>query len=109
MFCAPCHFSPYFPCSSQHAKRLFPLKVSAKDRIEWAYRPAAAAGEAGDDAAAEWTVLDKSAGSAAVDGIEKKVGFEGTADPSSGYYCLYNKGRLVKSDNDVQAMSKKLE
>lgn len=29
------------------------------------------------------------------EGVEKKIGFEGVADPSSGYYCLYKEGRMV--------------
>jgi hypothetical protein len=29
------------------------------------------------------------------EGVEKKIGFEGVADPSSGYYCVYKEGRMV--------------
>lgn len=32
---------------------------------------------------------------AAVKALERNIGFEGTADPASGYYCLYDGGRRV--------------
>lgn len=65
--------------SSQHARRLYPLKVSPKVSVEWGY----AAGE-GDS----WTTVDKSVLTDAPDGIEKKIGFEGKPDPSTGFYCV---------------------
>jgi hypothetical protein len=78
----------------QHAKRLYPLQVSPKDTLEWGYRN----GDGGGDESA-WAVADKSA----LDGIEatsnkgldRSIGFEGTPDPSTGFYCFYNEGRLV--------------
>ena len=28
------------------------------------------------------------------DGIEKHIGFEGTPDPATGFYCIYDGGKL---------------
>ena len=28
------------------------------------------------------------------DGIEKEIGFEGTPDPATGFYCIYDGGKL---------------
>ena len=28
------------------------------------------------------------------DGIEKDIGFEGTPDPATGFYCIYDGGKL---------------
>ena len=28
------------------------------------------------------------------DGIEKEIGFEGTPDPVTGFYCIYDGGKL---------------
>jgi hypothetical protein len=39
--------------------------------------------------------------------VDRSIGFEGTPDPPSGYYCFYDGGRLVKSDSQRGA-SKKL-
>jgi hypothetical protein len=70
---------------------LYPLQVSAKKTIEWAYSEA----EGG-----EWIHVDKSIldETALPDGIEKNIGFEGTPDPASGFYCVYD-GRKIM---DVQ-------
>lgn len=27
-------------------------------------------------------------------GIEKEIGFEGTPDPATGFYCIYDGGKL---------------
>ena len=45
----------------------------------------------------------------ALKGIEKRMGFEGTADPNTGYYCFYNEGKLVNSDKEIKAPSRKLK
>jgi len=75
--------------------------VSAKDRLEWGYRKAPS-GDA-DSAEDNWNVVDvKSVDSNDVQrvGIEK-IGFEGTPDPNSGYYCVYDEGRLSNTDKGV--------
>ena len=28
------------------------------------------------------------------DGMEKEIGFEGTPDPATGFYCIYDGGKL---------------
>jgi len=61
--------------------------VSTKDKVEWAYW------EGGEDDGS-WTVVDKSVVDGAPDGIEKQIGFEGRPDPSSGFYCVFDGGRL---------------
>ena len=75
------------------------MKISQKSRIEWGYRT-------GDDG--EWIVVDKKILEEAPvpDGIEKRIGFEGTPDPNSGFCCYYNEGRLVNADKDVTQPSK---
>jgi hypothetical protein len=76
---------------AEHARRLYPLKILPKDTIEWGY----AASEEDET----MKVVDKSAIEMVNDGIEKKIGFQGKADPATGYYCHYENGRLVdKSD-----------
>lgn len=79
---------------------MYPLQVSPKDTLEWGYRKV-------DDDSAVWSVADKSALDG-VDpkGLDRRIGFEGTADPSTGYYCFYNEGRLVNgaaTDGDLPA------
>jgi len=89
---------------SEHARRLFPLQVSIKDKIEWAYRKS-------DEE--EWVIVDKSVleSKDIPEGVEKMIGFEGNPDPASGYYCVYNEGRLVTSESDMnmERTSKKLQ
>ena len=41
------------------------------------------------------------------DGIEKLIGFEGRPDPATGFYCMYNEGKLVNSDDDLKNRSSK--
>jgi hypothetical protein len=65
--------------SSQHAKRLFPLQISTKAQVEWGYRNEENA----------WVAVDKSVlDSVQEAGIEKSMGFEGTPDPTTGFYCV---------------------
>lgn len=86
----------------QHAKRLFPLKVNKKNQLEWGY---------GGNDDGDWTVVDKSVldEKDVSPGIEKMIGFEGIADPGTGFYCVYNEGRLVNSEAEVRPSSKKLK
>lgn len=91
-----CHH--YF--NQQHARRLYPLQISPKKILEWAYY---------QDEKEKWTVIDKSiltekpseegtttSTPVKLDGIEKLIGFEGRPDPASGYYCVYDGGRLQR-------------
>jgi len=74
-----CRRPLYIYIFAQHAKRLYPLQISPKVAVEWAF--AAADGES-------WTSVDKSVLGNAPDGIEKMIGFEGKPDPSTGFYCV---------------------
>ena len=66
-------------CYLQHAKRLYPLQISSKAQVEWGYR----------NAENTWVVVDKSVLESVPDvGIEKNMGFEGTPDPTTGFYCV---------------------
>lgn len=87
---------------AEHAKRLFPLQVSIKDTVQWAYWK-----EDSD----EWITVDKSVldDEDVPDDLEKRIGFEGRPDPSSGYYCMYNEGRLVNDGEESRPSSKKLK
>lgn len=79
---------------AEHAKRIYPLKVSNKNTLEWGYSESSASDESsGDD---EWNVVDKSIldESTPPAGIEKIIGFEGRPDPATGFYCVYDGGKL---------------
>ena len=34
-------------------------------------------------------------------GLEKKIGFEGIADPQTGFYCNYKDGRIVNLNDSA--------
>ena len=34
-------------------------------------------------------------------GLEKKIGFEGIADPQTGFYCHYKDGRIVNLNDSA--------
>jgi hypothetical protein len=47
----------------------------------------------------EWKAVDvKAAMIDATDGIEKSIGFEGKSDPASGFYCVYDNGKIKLGD-----------
>jgi len=86
----------------QHARRLFPLQVSPKDTVEWAYW---------NDEMDDWKIVDKTVleASKVPKSVEKMVGFEGRPDPASGFYCFYNEGKLVNEANKMRPSSKKVK
>ena len=47
-----------------------------------------------------WTTVDKSIleEQPPPEGIEKLIGFEGRPDPATGFYCVYDGGRLKLGD-----------
>lgn len=97
----------------QHARRLYPLQVSPKDKIDWGVKETSSSSSDSEDV---WFVVDKSileeessSDISVPDALEKLIGFEGTPDPASGYYCYYNEGRLVNAEKDVKAPSTRLE
>lgn len=102
----------------KHAKRLYPLQISPKAQIEWGYvvNDDATTEETNDDdndaeednttnnSIRNWVTVDKTVlDSIPVKGIEKQMGFVGTPDPTTGFYCVYNEGRLVKSTDGSSA------
>lgn len=76
---------------AEHSRRLFPLQVAKDAKVEWAFRQT--------DPEEQWVVVDKSVLDGSPEGIEKDMGFEGRPDPASGFYCLYNRGRLVDANS----------
>jgi len=74
---------------AEHSKRLYPLKVLPKDKVEWGFSSSSTP-EQGD-----WSLANKDVLSDAPAGVEKLVGFEGKPDPSSGFYCHYENGRMI--------------
>lgn len=69
---------------AEHAKRLYPLQIQSKDKVEWGY-----AVTTSDDN--DFVVVNVK--QVNVDGVDaKSVGFEGTPDPVTGYYCHYENG-----------------
>lgn len=75
---------------AEHSKRLYPLKVLPKDKVEWAFSTSFTPEQA------DWTLINvKDVAQNAPSGIEKIIGFEGKPDPASGFYCHYEGGRLV--------------
>lgn len=78
------------------------MQVSAKDKIEWAYWDRDSDNE-------DWVVVDKSVlnGDDIPDALEKIIGFEGRPDPATGFYCMYNEGKLVVSEDDKKRTSSK--
>mmetsp|Transcript_9041 Transcript_9041/g.12858 ORF Transcript_9041/g.12858 Transcript_9041/m.12858 type:complete len:232 (-) Transcript_9041:152-847(-) len=90
---------------AEHSRRLYPLKVLAKDRVEWAYYKTNDNDD--DENDGEWIALSKDAGKGELpDGIDKKIGFEGKADPKTGFYCHYNAGRLVDRSDEAMVKAK---
>lgn len=75
---------------ADHAKRLFPLKVLQKDKVEWAYW------NENDESEGVWAGVDKSVLDEAPAAIEKQIGFEGRPDPTTGFYCHYKDGKIVE-------------
>jgi len=76
---------------ADHAKRLFPLKLRGKERLEWGLY---------NVETKTFDAVDKSL----TDGMDefdtKQIGFEGTGDPKTGFYCHYNDGRLVSNRDE---------
>ena len=87
---------------------MYPLQISPKAQIEWGYVQPSDESEttmsnADDDADANsdgtttttstrnqnWVTVDKSVlDTILIKGIEKQMGFVGTPDPTTGFYCV---------------------
>jgi hypothetical protein len=55
--------------------------------------------EGDDSSSSSWTIVDKSIleTSPLPEGLEKIIGFEGKPDPATGYYCVYDDGKVQKN------------
>jgi hypothetical protein len=89
------HCRLIFGLYEKHAKRLYPLKVSPKAQIEWGYRISTDTDsddendEASKNTDSNWITVDKNVlDSIPIKGMEKLMGFEGTPDPTTGFYCV---------------------
>jgi hypothetical protein len=79
---------------ADHARRMFPLQIFAKDTLEWGYMQ----GE-------EWSVAGKAA---MPDDIEKLIGFQGLPEPT-GFYN-FNKATVIDNsalDGGFDSLMKK--
>jgi hypothetical protein len=81
---------------AEHAKRLFPLQILNKDKIEWGY---SLSSDDNDFVAVNVKQVT-------VDGVDlKSIGFEGTPDPVTGYYCHYENGVMGATAVNVDKSS----
>jgi hypothetical protein len=83
---------------AEHARRLYPLKILAKDKLEWAY-----SNTKGEDEEEEWVVAGQ------VDmpeDIEKSIGFEGLPD-LTGFYSKDKTGN--QDDSTTQGGADKMK
>jgi len=69
---------------TEHAKRLHPLQFLPKDKFEWGYTSSSSDDSTTTDD--DWIILDVKQMTPPPPGAEKKIGFQGNADPS-GYYA----------------------
>ncbi|GAX17642.1 hypothetical protein FisN_18Lh303 [Fistulifera solaris] len=76
---------------AEHAKRLFPLQVTAKTKLNWGMMIT----EKGRDEGS-WKTLDPKSFTSA-DVLDKDIGFEGTPDAASGFYCVYDQGKILNA------------
>jgi hypothetical protein len=114
----------YIYICRQHARRLYPFLISSKDTVEYAYCQQQQEEE--EDAHNQWKIVDHKSIIANYSNHTndendiiilpddvlrgRAIGFEGKPDPATGYYCLYNEGRVVKStgmDKDKKISSSK--
>ena len=61
---------------SKHSKRLYPLKVLPKDRVEWAFSNSLTPEQS------DWILINKDEAGEPPAGFEKVIGFEGKPDPA---------------------------
>ena len=60
-------------------------------------------GSAGDEGS--WKALDPKASTDA-DIIDKDIGFEGTPDSASGFYCVYDQGKVLNASTSSSSEPK---
>mmetsp|Transcript_46172 Transcript_46172/g.90171 ORF Transcript_46172/g.90171 Transcript_46172/m.90171 type:complete len:239 (+) Transcript_46172:105-821(+) len=88
----------------EHARRLYPGRLRRGDTVEWGY-----GAPGGDDGGGRtFVAVDKTVLDGAPAGVEGRVGFEGTPDPKSGFYCSPDAGRISdKTDAASQRSTSK--
>jgi len=88
---------------AEHARRLFPLQIPTSAKVEWAFSQEGSEEKEGSEeqeeseekeGSEEWVKVDRSVLTDAPEGLEKLIGFEGTPDPATGYYCRYKEGKV---------------
>jgi len=75
---------------ADHARRMFPLQVLAKDKVEWGYSTTTTAREKEEDVIVEWTVAGKVDDMPA--DIDKLIGFQGLPERTGFYAPSESKG-----------------
>lgn len=63
---------------AEHAKRLHPLQISSQMQLEWGFQ-----NETGT-----WTIVDPKEADDLPNAFDKTIGFQGIADPNTGFYCV---------------------
>jgi hypothetical protein len=90
---------------AEHARRISPLQISAKNKLEWAYsNNSSDSNTAQDKQEEEWVVAGKVEN--LPEDIDKLIGFEGVADPS-GFYARSTEKLGYRSVADFDNMMKK--
>lgn len=86
---------------ADHARRMFPLQILAKDKLEWGFSTTAADnkqdGTVAEDDTTEWTIAGKV--EQMPEDIDKMIGFKGLPDPT-GFYG-YSKGAGLKAGDSM--------
>lgn len=84
---------------AEHASRLEPLQFPSKSRVEWSYF---------DEEGKDYKLITSSSTPESLpDGIDKMIGFKGIGDPKTGFYCIYDQGRLVEDKKEGSSLSDK--
>lgn len=80
---------------AEHAKRLFPLRIQSKDKIEWGYSLIETSDTSSASSSSYIPINVKQVMEEIQDDVDYKVmGFEGTPDVATGYYCNYGQGMM---------------
>jgi len=85
---------------AEHSRRMFPLQIRAKDKLEWGY--STMQGELDET---EWEVVGKVEN--IPDDINKLIGFQGLADPSGFYISGKTSTMVDNTASGFQSMKNK--
>ena len=85
---------------NEHARRMFPLQILAKDTLEYGYTTTAAGSDKEEASTAEeWTLVAKV--DQMPDDIDTRIGFKGNPDPT-GFYAFTDGTGLKAGDSTDQ-------